>query len=36
VHKTCGHDRVPDELRAKVRIRIQQVQAELRITQTTE
>jgi mycothiol system anti-sigma-R factor len=36
VHKTCGHDRVPDELRVKVRIRIQQVQAELRITQTTE
>jgi len=33
VHKHCGHDRVPDELRVKVRIRIQQVQAELRISQ---
>lgn len=33
VHKHCGNDRVPEALRAKVLIRIQQVQAELRITQ---
>ncbi len=32
VHKHCGHDRVPEALRAKVLVRIQQVQAELRIT----
>ena len=31
VHKHCGHDLVPRELRAKVLIRIKQVQAELRI-----
>ena len=30
VHKHCGHDLVPTELRAKVLIRIQQVQVELR------
>ncbi len=36
VHRTCGHERVPDELRVKVRIRIQQVQAELRITQASD
>ena len=30
VHKHCGHDLVPKELRAKVLIRIQQVQVELR------
>ena len=33
VHKHCGHDTVPTGLRAKVLIRIQQVQAELRVTQ---
>ena len=33
VHKHCGHDLVPRELRAKVLIRIRQVQAELKITQ---
>jgi mycothiol system anti-sigma-R factor len=36
VHKHCGHDRVPDELRAKVMIRIRQVRAELNVTQITE
>ena len=36
VHKHCGHDRVPDELRAKVLIRIRQVRAELNVTQITE
>jgi mycothiol system anti-sigma-R factor len=30
VHKHCGHDLVPKELRKKVLIRIQQVQVELR------
>ena len=30
VHKHCGHDLVPTELRAKVLIRIHQVQVELR------
>ena len=35
VHKHCGHDLVPRELRAKVLVRIQQVQAELRVTQGT-
>jgi mycothiol system anti-sigma-R factor len=29
VHKHCGHDRVPEELRAKVLIRIRQVRLEL-------
>ena len=29
VHKHCGHERVPDELRAKVLVRIQQVRIEL-------
>ena len=33
VHKHCGHDLVPRELRAKVLVRIQQVQAELRVSQ---
>jgi mycothiol system anti-sigma-R factor len=33
VHKHCGHDTVPTGLRAKVLVRIQQVQAELRVTQ---
>jgi len=33
VHKHCGHERVPLELRAKVMIRIQQVRAELNVTQ---
>jgi len=36
VHKHCGHERVPDELRAKVLIRIRQVRAELNVIQTTE
>ena len=31
VHKHCGHDLVPGELRAKGLIRIKQVQAELRL-----
>ena len=35
VHKHCGHDLVPGELRTKVLIRIRQVQAELRVTQTS-
>jgi mycothiol system anti-sigma-R factor len=35
VHKTCGQDRVPEALRAKVLIRIQQVKAELTISQGT-
>jgi mycothiol system anti-sigma-R factor len=33
VHKHCGHDLVPLGLRAKVLIRIQQVKAELRVSQ---
>jgi mycothiol system anti-sigma-R factor len=33
VHKTCGQDRVPEALRAKVLIRIQQVKAEMTISQ---
>ncbi|HEV2377382.1 MAG TPA: mycothiol system anti-sigma-R factor [Streptosporangiaceae bacterium] len=33
VHKHCGHDAVPGELRVKVMVRIQQVQAELRVSQ---
>jgi mycothiol system anti-sigma-R factor len=33
VHKHCGRDTVPVDLRAKVLVRIQQVKAELRITQ---
>lgn len=36
VHKHCGHERVPDELRAKVMIRIRQVRAEMTVTQVTE
>ena len=35
VHKTCGQDRVPEALRAKVLIRIQQVKAEMTISQRT-
>jgi mycothiol system anti-sigma-R factor len=34
VHRHCGHDLVPDALRAKVLIRIQQVKAELNVTQS--
>jgi mycothiol system anti-sigma-R factor len=33
VHKHCGHDQVPQALRAKVLIRIQQVKAELNVRQ---
>jgi hypothetical protein len=33
VHKYCGYDAVPAELRAKVMIRIQQVRAELEVTE---
>ena len=33
VRKHCGHDRVPEALRAKVLVRIQQVKAELIITE---
>jgi mycothiol system anti-sigma-R factor len=33
VHKHCGHDAAPGELRVKVMVRIQQVQAELRVSQ---
>jgi mycothiol system anti-sigma-R factor len=29
IQKHCGHDRVPDELRAKVLVRIRQVRIEL-------
>jgi mycothiol system anti-sigma-R factor len=32
VHKHCGHDAVPADLRTKVLGRIEQVQAELRIS----
>ncbi len=35
VHKHCGHDLVPRELRTKVLIRIRQVQAELRVSQSS-
>jgi mycothiol system anti-sigma-R factor len=35
VNKHCGHDRPPEALRAKVLIRIEQVQAELRISQSS-
>jgi len=33
VHKYCGYDAVPAELRVKVMIRIQQVRAELEVTE---
>jgi len=33
VHRCCGHDAASPELRAKVLIRIQQVKAELSVTQ---
>jgi mycothiol system anti-sigma-R factor len=33
VHKYCGIDAVPGELRAKVMLRIQQVQAELEVSE---
>jgi len=32
VHKCCGNDAAPGELRAKVMVRIEQVQAELRFS----
>jgi mycothiol system anti-sigma-R factor len=35
VRRHCGHDLVPQELRAKVLIRIRQVQAELNVSQRT-
>lgn len=35
VHKHCGNDEVPRDLRAKVLIRIQQVKAELIVSQGT-
>ncbi len=34
VHKHCGRDTVPADLRAKVLIRIKQVQAEIRVTRS--
>jgi mycothiol system anti-sigma-R factor len=33
VHKYCGYDAVPQELRAKVMARIQQVRVELEVTE---
>ncbi|HEY2551428.1 MAG TPA: mycothiol system anti-sigma-R factor, partial [Streptosporangiaceae bacterium] len=36
VHKHCGHDTVPSELRAKVLTRIQAVRAELEIEIRTD
>ena len=33
VHKTCGSEKVPNELRTKVLIRIQAVQVELEVTE---
>ena len=33
VHKYCGYDAVPAELRAKVMVRIQEVRAELEVTE---
>jgi mycothiol system anti-sigma-R factor len=35
VHKHCGHEEVPAELRAKVLNRIQAIRAELEITEIT-
>lgn len=34
VHKHCGHDAVPDGLRAKVLARIEQVRVEIRVTRS--
>jgi mycothiol system anti-sigma-R factor len=34
VHKHCGHDAVPRELRTKVLVRIQAVRAELEVSET--
>jgi mycothiol system anti-sigma-R factor len=36
VHKSCGHDEVPGDLRVKVLTRIQEVRATIEITQITE
>jgi mycothiol system anti-sigma-R factor len=36
VHKCCGHETVPGELRAKVMTRIAVVRAELEVTQVAE
>jgi mycothiol system anti-sigma-R factor len=36
VHKHCGHDSAPGELRIKVLTRIRQVRATLEITEITE
>jgi hypothetical protein len=36
VHKHCGHDAAPGELRIKVLTRIRQVRATLEITEITE
>jgi len=33
VHKCCGHDAVPQELRAKVMARIQEVRVEIEVTE---
>jgi mycothiol system anti-sigma-R factor len=33
VHRHCGHDTAPEALRVKVLVRIQQVRAELQVTQ---
>lgn len=33
VHKHCGHDLVPSDLRARVLVRIQQVRTELEVTE---
>jgi mycothiol system anti-sigma-R factor len=35
VHKHCGHEEVPAELRTKVLSRIQEIRAELEITEIT-
>jgi mycothiol system anti-sigma-R factor len=36
VHKHCGHEAVPSELRTKVLWRIQAVRAELEVSETAE
>jgi mycothiol system anti-sigma-R factor len=36
VHKHCGHEAVPGELRVKVLTRIRQVRATLEVTEITE
>lgn len=36
VHKCCGHEDVPGELRAKVMTRIAVVRAELEVTEVTQ